>query len=116
MNIGSIAKICHELNRNYCQAIGDNSQMTWPLAEEWQRESAIAGVLFCRSHPKAPDSAQHEAWAQEKLDAGWVYGEVKDADLKTHPCLVPFDKLPLEQQLKDTLFRQTALALLQLLQ
>ena len=24
-----IARVCHEVNRAYCQAIGDNSQPTW---------------------------------------------------------------------------------------
>ena len=114
MDILEIAKICHELNRHYCQGIGDRSQLPWISSPEWMRESAIAGVQFLQEHPEAPDSAQHDAWAQDKLDAGWVYGEEKDSEKKTHPCLIPFDKLPLEQQLKDTLFRQTALALLQL--
>jgi hypothetical protein len=41
---------------------------------------------------------------KEKLDAGWVYGEVKDAEKKTHPCLVPFSELPPFQQQKDSLF------------
>lgn len=33
------------------------------------------------------------------------YGQVKDANAKTHPCLVPFDQLPRDQQFKDRLFR-----------
>jgi len=32
-----------------------------------------------------------------------------------HPCIVPFDELPLDQQIKDRLFRQTVHALAPLL-
>jgi hypothetical protein len=38
-----------------------------------------------------------------KLSQGWRYGEVKDAVAKTHPCMVPFEQLPVEQQAKDRL-------------
>jgi hypothetical protein len=33
-----------------------------------------------------------------------VYGEVKDAVAKTHPCMVPYDDLPEFQRKKDALF------------
>jgi hypothetical protein len=29
---------------------------------------------------------------------------VKDPDAKTHPCILPYHELPLEQRLKDSLF------------
>jgi hypothetical protein len=48
--------------------------------------------------------ASHEAWSKNRLAHGWVYGEKKDLDAKTHPCLVPFDQLPVDQQAKDFLF------------
>ena len=35
---------------------------------------------------------------------GWVYGAEKNAELKTHPCLVPYGDLPVEQRVKDELF------------
>jgi hypothetical protein len=43
---------------------------------------------------------------KEKVDLGWVYGEVKDAEKKTHPCILPYDELPLQQRTKDYLFKQ----------
>lgn len=101
----SIAKVCHEANRAYCQTIGDNSQPTWENAPDWQRSSAINGVEFHLANPDAGDSASHDNWAMEKFADGWVYGEKKDPEAKTHHCLVPFDELPPEQQAKDRLFR-----------
>lgn len=111
MNIEQVARICHEANKGLCEATGDHSQKSWNDAEGWQRDSAISGVKFAIDNPDAPDSAQHDAWAAEKVAQGWVYGSVKDANAKTHPCLVPFDQLPPEQQAKDSLFRGIVLAL-----
>jgi hypothetical protein len=44
-----------------------------------------------------------------------VYGEVKDAEKKTHPCIVPYKDLPPEQQAKDHLFKAVVSALAPLL-
>jgi hypothetical protein len=49
----------------------------------------------------------HENWTKDKVADGWVYGEVKDAAAKTHPCLVPYDQLPANQRFKDSLFLLT---------
>lgn len=100
----SIAKICHQANKAWCEVTGDNSQKDWDEAEEWQRESAIKGVAFKIANPDAGHDAQHNSWMKEKVDAGWVYGKVKDAEAKTHPCIVKFEDLPEFQQKKDALF------------
>ena len=99
-----IAKACHEANRVWCQANGDDTQKHWSEAEQWQRDSAIAGVKFRVNNPDSGHDAQHNAWIADKVNDGWVYGEVKDAETKTHPCIVPFDELPEFQRKKDALF------------
>lgn len=105
MNAFDIAAICHEANRAYCQRLADHSQPTWADAPDWQKDSAVNGVNFHIDNPDAHDSDSHEVWMAEKVASGWVYGAVKDEKEKTHPCILPFDKLPVEQQLKDALFR-----------
>ncbi len=105
LNTEDIARIAHEVNRAYCQALGDASQLAWADAPEWQRTSAINGVLFHRANPDAGPDHSHVAWLREKLDTGWVWGPVKDPALKQHPCCVPYDQLPVEQKAKDYLFR-----------
>jgi len=104
MTVQDVARICHEANRIYCQTLGDTSQLPWEEAPEWQRTSALNGVRDRFLNPSAPASRSHNTWVAEKLLAGWKYGPVKDADKKEHPCLVPFEHLPLEQQVKDRLF------------
>lgn len=100
-----IARVAHEINRAYCQALGDDSQPEWDFAPEWQRMSAINGVEFHCANPNAGPDHSHNAWLREKEAAGWKYGPVKDADKKEHPCFVPYDELPVEQKAKDYLFR-----------
>ena len=100
----SIAIICHEANKAWCFVNSDESQKHWNEAEEWQRESAIKGVLFKLDNPNAKEDAQHNAWMKDKIDSGWIYGEIKDSEKKTHPCIIPFGQLPDFQKKKDTLF------------
>jgi len=100
----TIAIICHETNKAWCEINGDYSQKSWFEAEQWQRDSAINGVDFTIKNPESGDSALHDSWMKEKIEQGWVYGDVKDAVKKTHPCIVPFDELPVFQQKKDKLF------------
>ena len=110
MNIEQIARVCHEANRAYCESIGDYSQKAWLDADEWQRESAIKGVQFTIDNPLSSAEAQHESWLQEKLSAGWKHGPIKDAAKKEHPCMVGYEMLPLEQRVKDHIFRNIVLA------
>lgn len=105
------ARATHEINRAYCQSLGDDSQAPWAEAPDWQRASAIKGVEFHLANPDADASASHDSWMAQKVADGWVYGEVKDPDKKTHPCIVPFADLPPEQQLKDVLFKATVHAI-----
>lgn len=109
--VEEIARVAHEVNRAYCQALGDTSHTDWAHAPPWQRESAIAGVNFHLANPTASASASHENWRAEKAAAGWTYGPFKEPHSKKHPCMVPFEKLPLEQQAKDHLFRGVVHAL-----
>lgn len=110
MNREQIARVAHEVNRAYCQALGDNSQPAWEDAPEWQRQSALKGVdLHCDSN--VGPEASHESWMKQKLEDGWQFGSVKDPEKKTHPCILPFNGLPREQQAKDYIFRAVVHAL-----
>jgi hypothetical protein len=100
-----IARVAHEVNRAYCMSLGDNSQVAWDDAAEWQRFSAIKGVEFALANPEATPEQMHQSWLDQKLADGWTYGLEKDAEKKTHPCMVPYNELPQEQRSKDYLFR-----------
>jgi hypothetical protein len=102
------AQICHEANRAYCSVMGDDSQPAWNEAPDWQKDSAVKGVEFhlhaLRLGDKPTPSASHDSWLAEKRAAGWKYGPIKNPDLKEHPCFLPYEKLPAEQQGKDFVF------------
>lgn len=104
------AKAAHAGNKAYCESIGDDSQPEWKDAPDWQKESALAGVQFHIDNPDAEDSASHDSWMAQKVVDGWVHGEEKDPEAKTHPCIVPFEDLPEDQQHKDKLFKETVWA------
>lgn len=101
----SIAMICHAINAAYSLANGDDSHLLWNDAPEAQRQSAVVGVEKYLENPEITPEQLHEAWYEHKLSEGWVYGEVKDFENKTHPCMLPYAELPAEQKTKDYLFR-----------
>lgn len=100
-----VAKICHQANKAICESNGDFSQKNWDEAEQWQRDSAINGVQYALDNPESTPENLHKAWVAEKKSQDWIYGEVKDANAKTHPCLVPYAELPEHQKLKDAVFQ-----------
>ena len=103
-DVNLVAKICHEVNRAYCRSLGDESQVSWDEAPDWQKDSAINGVNFHLNNDRTPEES-HESWLAQKEAEGWKYGPVKDVDKKEHPCFVPYSELPAEQKAKDYLFK-----------
>lgn len=104
MTIEQVAEICHEANKCYCEQAGDYSQVHWALAADWQKQSIINGVKFKLENPDSTPENSHENWLKEKQETGWKFGIVKDVDKKEHPCFLPYDELPEDQQAKDYLF------------
>ncbi len=104
MNIESIAQLCHEVNRAYCECLGDMSQVSWEKAPPWQKKSAVSGVEFHIANSNAEPNDFHDSWLEEKKADGWKYGPIKDAKKKEHPCFVPYEELPVEQKAKDHIF------------
>ena len=54
----------------------------------------------------------HDVWAEGRIAEGWTFGEVKDAEKKTTPLLIPYDELPESEKEYD---RNTALETLKLI-
>lgn len=102
------ARICHELNKVFCVHNGDFSQVSWSEAPESIRLSAISGIVEIFGGRILSPQQSHEAWREHKISSGWTWGDVKDEEKKTHPCLVPYEELPSMQKEKDTLFFYTA--------
>ena len=54
----------------------------------------------------------HEVWAETRINQGWTFGEKRNDDLKTHPCLIPYEELPEEEREYD---RNTSIGTLKLI-
>jgi ryanodine receptor 2 len=54
----------------------------------------------------------HDVWAETRIKQGWKYGEQRNDELKTHPCLVPYEELPEEEKEYD---RNTSIGTLKLI-
>lgn len=103
LNVEDIARVAHEVNRAYCAALGDHSQVAWGEAPDWQKDSALAGITAHLGSDLTPRES-HDLWCQHKLKEGWSWGVDKDEIAKRHPCLIPYNSLPTEQRVKDYLF------------
>ena len=54
----------------------------------------------------------HEVWAKGRIEEGWVYGEERNTEKKTTPCLVPYSELPESEKEYD---RRTAMETIKLI-
>ena len=54
----------------------------------------------------------HEVWAETRIQQGWRYGKQRNDELKTHPCLIPYEELPEEEKEYD---RNTSIGTLKLI-
>ena len=99
-----IARTCHEVNTAFSVYNGEQEMPSWNDLPSEIQDSAIHGVKLKLENDLTPEQ-QHEEWCKFKTEQGWVYGETKDMDSKTHPCLVPYSKLPESQKFKDKLFQ-----------
>ena len=43
----------------------------------------------------------HEVWSATRIQQGWTYGAQRNDELKTHPCLVPYEALPESEKVYD---------------
>lgn len=111
MYLKEIAFICHEANRCLQLVNGEGViSLPWPELDQETMESAIDGVDNIIETDATPEES-HANWMQFKTEHGWKYGEVKDPEAKTHPCLVPYEDLPENQKIKDSLFHAIVNAL-----
>lgn len=108
-----IARVMHEAVLAFSSAHSQSPIPHWNRAPKWMKQASKEGVLFRIEYPDAPASAQHDQWTQLKINDGWKFGKKKDGNKKTHPLLIPYDKLPFIERQKDALVAGIIDALLQ---
>lgn len=100
-----IARVVHAANRELQIVQGDPvPSPPWDEAPDYQVRESTASVALLLEDPERTPEQNHQGWMDRLLADGWTRGEVKNERAKTHPLLVPFNELPVDQQLKDRLF------------
>jgi len=98
-----IARVVHAANAELQAIQGDPApSQPWDHEPQEIRDNASLGVRNARNGMTPTE--HHQAWVEDKMRQGWRYGASKDAEAKTHPCLVSFDQLPRDQRVKNVLF------------
>jgi hypothetical protein len=104
MDIQQVALIVHEANRMMQIVNGDPVSSTWECLEESDRERTVNGVAFALRNEDPSPEQMHDNWCKDMYADGYEAGEKLDRENLTHPNLVPYDELPVQQQAKDALF------------
>lgn len=97
-----ISKMCHEANRVMQIALDEEVNPPWDSLSEDLKDSTYMGVLAALDG--AGPEELHDKWCEERRAKGWKYDRELDRKNKLHPNLLPYKALPVEQQLKDSLF------------
>jgi hypothetical protein len=109
-------RVCHLAWVCYQMACGQNYNIEPDANDIASHDDAIRAFM---NNPDMTPEENHNNWMIFRKSQGWIYGEVKDKEKKTHPDLVPFDKLPKVEQMKDTMditARRTAWRLAKMLE
>lgn len=64
--IMNIARVAHQVNKAYCESIGDHSQVDWEDAEDWQKSSSVAGVRAIFDGDIKGPGDSHRSWLYHK--------------------------------------------------
>ena len=105
IKISEVAKIAYQANKAYSEIFDTRIRRDWTKLDQSERDFYIKGALFHLNNPDANESDSHNAWVKDMILKGWSYDKYYNPAKKTHPCIINFNKLTLEQQFKDYMFK-----------
>ena len=109
IEIDMAARAAHEVNRSWNNMISSYVDPSWEELSEQAKQTSRNAVIGIVTNDFNAEGT-HTAWVAEKKSQGWTFGEVKDSEKKTHPCLVAWGDLPIEFRVKDELWVDTVRA------
>ncbi|WP_374215312.1 RyR domain-containing protein [Streptomyces sp. NEAU-Y11] len=98
-----VARVIHEANRAVQQIVGDPAPSSEWATSSWRERQATTQGVYRALEGRTPQQL-HQDWCDHKVAHGWRFGPVKSEQARTHPCLVPYEDLPMEQRIKDEIF------------
>jgi hypothetical protein len=108
--IHEIARVAHEAVCGVRAGFGQGDCPPWSDATPQERSMASHMVVTIMRRPHLASDQLHQDYINDMIAKGWTLGEM-DVEAKRSPLLVPFDQLPVEQQVEDQVFRAVVLAL-----
>ena len=106
--VEACARNAWKVDLEYRKMLGDEDTTEWEHTNEEDKATMRDGVIFVLRGVSTPD--RHRWWVATKEAEGWTYGSEMDAVAKTNPLLVPFESMPAENRVQETLFEQCVLA------
>lgn len=103
--LDKVARVAHEACRVWTKCNDMPTPPSWDSLETFTKDRIRKGAKMYLDDSGVAASALHEMWVTEMLGEGWRSGPVRDLEKKTSPMLVPYDKLPLKEQVKDHIFK-----------
>jgi len=89
-------------------AIGANAPIVpelWRNREDPFKDQFLKVVeKECGDNRSGDPEHLHGTWMEAYFEMGWVYGEIRDTEKKTHPDLVPYWELGQLERDKDAVF------------
>lgn len=100
-----IAQECHRLNNELMLTNGEiQNAADWSELDSHTKFMNLKSVKKILDNPDITAKDIHDEWMKNKMLDGWTYGEVKDANLKTHPLIIDFELLNDVDKMKDQIF------------
>lgn len=108
--IHEIGRVAHEAMCGVRMGFGRGDCPPWSDTSPAERSQAAHMVVTIMRRPNLDSAALHQDYVNDMIAKGWSLGEL-DVEAKRSPLLVPFDQLPVEQQVEDQVFRAVVMAL-----
>jgi hypothetical protein len=112
-----IARIIYSAIKAYSESIGEYCRYPhWDNIPNVIYNNYIASVEWLKLNQFSDASDLHERYCGILKNQGWEYGVEMDLKRKTHPKIMEFHTLPIEQQAKTHLFKEIFDALLEVME
>ena len=103
-SIEQIAKTAHLVHITYCKHIGSLTQPEWSEVSPSHKNVVYSSInKIIKGELKSVEDS-HDAFVKYKYSQGWGFSETYSLENKTNPRLVAFERLSLEQRIKESLF------------
>ena len=103
-------RTAHEVNRVYCESLGDMTQCPWVEISEEQQAEAVKVLRAHIHNVYLPPQESHELWVKQMVSLGWKHGKEHNSTNKTHPLLLPYESLSELDKTKQALFKVSVVA------